>query len=193
MKSGSTETAYHYLAQHYKFPEDVEVTHFPDKLRKSNKKYKILWAHHAYDQPVFVGFDHRTVDHIVTPSHWAKEQLIRFLHVPKDKITVIATGVSDKFTFSTNKTKTFIHTSVPYKGLELFPAIIPLIHQKHPDAKFKIFSSMSLYGQVNDPYIELYDKLKTMPNVEYSAVVDQEELIKCYQESAFFFHPNIWE
>jgi len=32
MKSGSTESAYHYLAEHYKFPEDVEVTHFPDKL-----------------------------------------------------------------------------------------------------------------------------------------------------------------
>ena len=48
MKSGSTESAYHYLAEHYKFPEDVEVTHFPDKLRESNKKYKILWAHHAY-------------------------------------------------------------------------------------------------------------------------------------------------
>ena len=30
MKSGSTESAYHYLAEHYKFPEDVEVTHFPD-------------------------------------------------------------------------------------------------------------------------------------------------------------------
>ena len=193
MKSGSTESAYHYLAEHYKFPEDVEVTHFPDKLRQSTKKYKILWAHHAYDQPVFNGFDHNTVDHIVIPSHWAKEQLIKYHHVPKDKITVIATGVSEKFTFSENKTKTFIHTSVPYKGLELFPAIIPLIHQRHPDAKFKIFSSMSLYGQVNDPYIELYDKLKMMPNVEYSAVVDQEELVKCYQEAAFFFHPNIWE
>ena len=193
MKSGSTETAYTFLAEHYQFPEDVEVTHFPDQLIKSNKKYKVLWAHHAYDQPVFLNFDHRTVDHIVTPSHWAKENLVKYLKVPKDKITVIPTGVADKFTFSENKTKTFIHTSVPYKGLELFPEIIKRIHQKHPDAKFKIFSSMSLYGQQNDPYIELYEELKKLPNVEYSAAVDQEELIKCYQESAFFIHPNIWE
>ena len=107
MKSGSTESAYHYLAEHYKFPEDVEVTHFPDKLRQSTKKYKILWAHHAYDQPVFNGFNHNTVDHIVIPSLWAKEQLIKYHHVPKDKITVIATGVSDKVTFSENLTKTF--------------------------------------------------------------------------------------
>ena len=193
MKSGSTETAYHFLAEHYQFPEDIEVTHFPEELKKSDKKYKILWAHHAYDQPVFINFDHKTVDHIVTPSHWAKENIVKYHNVPKDKVTVIPTGVSDKFTFSENKTKTFIHTSVPYKGLELMPEIIRRIHTKHPDAKFKIFSSMSLYGQQNDPYIELYEELKKLPNVEYSAAVDQEELIECYQESAFFIHPNIWE
>ena len=52
---------------------------------------------------------------------------------------------------------------------------------------------MSLYGPSNDPYIELYEELKTLPNVEYSQAVDQEELVSHYQDSAFFIHPNIWE
>jgi glycosyltransferase involved in cell wall biosynthesis len=193
MKSGATESSFHYLSQYYKFPEDVEVSHLPEELKKSNKTYKILWAHHAYDQPVFLNFNHETVDHIVTPSHWAKEQLIKFHHIPKDKITVISNGVNDIFTYSENKTKTFIHTSIPYKGLELMPDIIRRIHTKHPDAKFKIFSSMSLYGTLNDTYIELYEELKKLPNVEYSAAVDQEELVEHYQDAAFFIHPNIWE
>ena len=193
MKSGASESSYHYLSQHYTIPEDVEVSHLPEVLKKSNKPYKILWGQHAYDQPVFANFRHEDVTHIVSPSHWAKEQLIKFLGVPKDKITVIPTGVSDSFTFSENKTKTFIHTSIPYKGLELMPALIRRIHTKHPDAKFKIFSSMSLYGPSNDPYIELYEELKTLPNVEYSQAVDQEELVAHYQDSAFFIHPNIWE
>ena len=193
MKSGATESSFHYLSQYYEFPEEVEVSHLPEELKKSNKPYKILWAHHAYDQPVFLNFNHETVTHIVTPSHWAKEQLIKFHKVPKDKITVISNGVNDIFTYSENKTKTFIHTSIPYKGLELMPAIIQRIQQKHPDAKFKIFSSMSLYGPLNDPYLELYEDLKKLPNVEYSAAVDQEELVSAYQESAFFIHPNIWE
>ena len=193
MKSGATESSYQFLSQHYKFPEDVEVSHFPQEIIKSKKKYKILWAHHAYDQPVFLNFDHNTVDHIVSPSHWAKEQLVRFLKVPKEKISVIPNGVSDKFTLSENKTKTLIYTSIPYKGLELLPRIIPLIQQRHPDAKFKIFSSMSLYGNIMDPYVDLYQDLKLLKNVDYSAAVDQEELIKHYQESAFFIHPNIWE
>ena len=193
MKSGATESSFHYLSQYYEFPEEVEVSHLPEELKKSNKPYKVLWAHHAYDQPAFLNFNHETVTHIVTPSHWAKEQLIKFHNVPKDKITVISNGVNDIFTYSENKTKTFIHTSIPYKGLELMPAIIQRIQQKHPDARFKIFSSMSLYGPLNDPYLELYEDLKKLPNVEYSAAVDQEELVSAYQESAFFIHPNIWE
>ena len=193
MKSGASESSYFYLSQHYQIPEDVEVSHLPEVLKKSNKSYKILWAQHAYDQPHYLNFDHNTISHIVSPSHWAKEQLVKYLHIPKDKITVIPTGVSDIFQYSSDKTKTFIHTSIPYKGLELFPVLIQLIHQVHPDAKFKIFSSMSLYGPSNDPYIELYEHLKTLPNVEYSAAIDQKELVSNYQESAFFMHPNIWE
>jgi glycosyltransferase involved in cell wall biosynthesis len=193
MKSGATESSFHYLSQYYEFPEEVEVSHLPEELKKSNKPYKVLWAHHAYDQPAFLNFNHETVTHIVTPSHWAKEQLVKFHNVPKDKITVISNGVSDSFTFSENKTKTFIHTSIPYKGLELMPTLIRGIQSKHPDARFKIFSSMSLYGPSNDPYIELYEELKTLPNVEYSQAVDQQELVSHYQDSAFFIHPNIWE
>jgi GT2 family glycosyltransferase len=106
---------------------------------------------------------------------------------------VIPNGVADIFTHSTQKTKTMIFTSIPYKGLEVLAKVIPLIHQVHPDTKFKIFSSMSLYGPSNDPFIELYEHLKTLPNVEYSPVIDREDLVKHYQESAFFIHPNNWE
>jgi len=193
MKSGATETSYFYLQEHYSFPENVFVSHLPQEILKSDHEYKILWAHHAYDQPVFLNFDHTTVDHIVTPSQWNKDQLIKYLNVPEYKITVIPNGVADIFTHSNQKSKTMIFTSIPYKGIEVLSKVIPLIQQVHPDTKFKIFSSMSLYGPLNDPFIELYEYLKTLPNVEYSPVIDREELVKHYQESAFFIHPNTWE
>ena len=140
-----------------------------------------------------MNFDHNTVDHIVSPSQWNKDQLVRFLKVPENKITVIPNGVAEMFQHSTQKSKTMIFTSIPYKGLEVLSKVIPLISQVHPDVKFKIFSSMSLYGPINDQFIELYEYLKTLPNVEYSPVIDREELVKYYQEAAFFIHPNIWE
>jgi glycosyltransferase involved in cell wall biosynthesis/GT2 family glycosyltransferase len=193
MKSGATETCYYYLQEHYTFPENVFVSHLPEELKKSNHQYKVLWAHHAYDQPVLLNFDHNTVNHIVSPSQWNKDQFIKYLNVPEHKITVIPNGVADIFTHSKQKTKTMIFTSIPYKGLEVLAKVIPMIHQVHPDTKFKIFSSMSLYGPSNDQFIELYEHLKTIPNVEYSPVIDREELVKHYQESAFFIHPNTWE
>ena len=193
MKSGATETSYMYLQEHYSFPQNVFVSHLPEELKKSDHPYKVLWAHHAFDQPLFLDFDHNLVNHIVSPSQWNKEQFIKFHNVPEDKITVIPNGVSDIFSYSDKKTKTMIFTSIPYKGLGILSQVIPLIHQKHPDVRFKIFSSMSLYGNLNDPYIETYEALKLLPYVEYSPAVDQLDLVKHYQESAFFIHPCIWE
>ena len=191
--TGGTEKCYVRLAEYYQFPPDVFVSHLPEELKKSNHPYKVLWAHHAFDQPIFLDFDHNLVNHIVSPSQWNKDQFIKYHNVPEDKISVIPVGIYDIFNYSPNKTKTMIYTSIPYKGLEVLARVIPLILQRHPDTKFKIFSSMSLYGQLNDPYIELYEHLKKMPNVEYSAAVTQDELVRHYQESAFFVHPNIWE
>ena len=193
MKSGATETSYQYLHEHYKFPDNVFVSHIPQELKKSTHEYKILWAHHAYDQQVFLNFEHDIVNHIVSPSQWNKDQFIKYHNVPEDKITVIPNGVADMFSYSNQKTKTMIYTSIPYKGLEVLSRVIPLITQRHPDVKFKIFSSMSLYGPGPDQFLHIYDHLKKMSNVEYSEAIDREELIKHYQESAFFIHPCTWE
>ena len=192
--TGATETSYTYLAEHYQFPDNVFVSHLPEEIKKSDKPYKILWAHHAFDQQLFLNFDHDIINHIVSPSEYNRQQFIRYHNVPEDKISVIPNGVADMFGFSNNKTKTMIYTSIPYKGLKLLEEIIPRIQKRHPDTKFKIFSSMSLYGDDQlDKYVDTYQKLKTYPNVEYSRAVPQEQLVSHYQESAFFIHPNTWE
>jgi len=193
MKSGATETSYLYLEEYFKFPSNVFVSHLPQEIKKSDHEFKILWAHHAYDQQVFLDFDHDIVNHIVSPSQWNKEQFIKYHNVPDSKITVIPNGVADMFSYSNQKTKTMIYTSIPYKGLEVLSRVIPLITQRHPNVKFKIFSSMSLYGPGPDQFLHIYDHLKKMPNVEYSEAVDREDLVKHYQESAFFIHPCVWE
>jgi glycosyltransferase involved in cell wall biosynthesis len=191
--SGATETAYEYLKQYYTFPENIIVSHLPQELKTSPKPIKILWAHHAYDQQVYQNFSHEQVTHIVTPSNWAKQTLQQFHKIPENKITVIPNGVDPQYTYSNQKQKQLIYTSIPYKALPVLATVIPLVHSIHPDAKFKIFSSMSLYGPQNDPYFELYDYLKSLPNVEYSRAIDRQQLISHYQDSAFFISPCIWE
>ena len=141
MKSGASESSYVFLEEHYKFPENIIVSHLPQELQQSNKPVKVLWTQHSYDQPHYLNFDFSICDLIVSPSNWCKEQFIKYHHIPEDKIKVIPTGVSSKFTYSKNKSKTFIYTSIPYKGLEVLAKIIPHI----PEATFKIFSAMNLY------------------------------------------------
>lgn len=189
MKSGATESSYGFLEEYYKFPENVIVSHLPQELQQSNKQFKVLWTHHSYDQPHYVNFDFSICDLIVSPSNWCREQFIRYHNIQENKIITIPNGVSKKFTYSSKKSKTFIYTSIPYKGLEVLAKIIPHI----PEATFKIFSGMNLYDIQEDPYTEIYDYLKSLPNVIYSPAVDQEELVEHLQDAAFFVHPNIWE
>ena len=192
MKSGATETSYVFLKEYMNFPDDVEVSHIPKDLYNSKKKVKILWAHHACDQYVYVNFNHSKIDKIVCPSQWAKDLFIKHWKVPEYKLTVIHNGYNKIFSYSNKKSKTFIYTGIPYKGLELFPQIFSKVLEKHPDARLKIFSCMGLYDQP-DKNERLYDTLRSIPNVEYHSSVDQSELVSHYQESAFFMHPNIWE
>lgn len=193
MKSGASESNYYYLNEHYQFPDDVFVSHLPQEVVQSTARIKILWCQHAYDQPHYVNFDHNTCDAMVCPSEWTKQGFIKYHKVPEDKLVVIWNGVGPQFTYSPQKTKTLIHTSIPYKGLELLPYIFPIVKKAHPDCELKIFSSMGLYGQEQDPYEQLYQHLKTMPGVHYSPAVDQAALIEHLQSAAVFVHPNIWE
>ena len=192
MKSGATETSYVFLKEYMNFPDDVEVSHIPKDLYNSKKKVKILWAHHACDQYVYLNFNHSKIDKIVCPSQWARDLFVKHWKVPEYKLVVIHNGYNKIFSYSSKKTKTFIYTGIPYKGLELFPQIFSKVLEKHPDARLKIFSCMGLYGQT-DTNKKLYDTLRSIPNVEYHSSVDQSELVSHYQESAFFLHPNIWE
>ena len=194
MKSGATESNYVYLSEYYQFPDNVCVSHSPQEAAASDKPIKIIWSQHSFDQPCYLNFDHNTIDYIVCPSRWLKEQFIKFHKVPDHKLVVIPNGVSDKFKYTDKKSKTLIHTSIPYKGLVLLPHIFPIVRKAHPDCILKVFSSMSLYGEVKeDPYTEVYSELIRMPNVLYSPAVDSNLLIEHYQDAALFVHPNIWE
>jgi FkbM family methyltransferase len=213
MKSGATESSFHYLAQHYKFPENVDVKRTTFEIVQSDKQYKIIWAHDNCDQ-----MGHRDlpqhvdkIDKIVCVSNWEREQYIKYNRAPVDKLVVIPNGVDNMFRPSGNlKSKTCIFFSAPHKGISPLIPIWKEIIKHHPDAKLKVFSSMSLYGEVQpgegenetitterglepSPFIPVYEELKKLPGVEYSPCIDREDLLPHIQDAAFYIHPNVWE
>lgn len=197
MISGATQSSYVFLFEKYKdFPKNIiELSHIPELLEKSNKPIKILWAHYGHDQPIYVNTNWNTITHIVCVSNWEKQQFIKYLNIPAEKISVIRNGGADYFLQkNTKKTKTLIYTSTPFRGLKYLPYIFKKVLLKHPDSKLKVFSGMELYGQYNcTEYESIYKELLDIPNVVYSKPISHKELVKEYQESLIFCYPNTWE
>jgi hypothetical protein len=120
---------------------------------------------------------------------------MKYLKIHPSKLHTIRNGGSDLFYYNdTPKSKTFIYTSTPFRGLKYLPEIWKKIVEKHPDAKLKVFSSMSLYGQ-EDPqeYLALYDKINSLPNAKHHCPVEHEELAEHLRDASYFIYPNIWE
>jgi FkbM family methyltransferase len=213
MKSGATESSFYYLAQHYTFPENVDVKRTTNEIIKSNKQYKIIWAHDNCDQmghkdlPQYVN----KIDGIVCVSNWEREQYIKYKRAPAEKLHVIPNGVHDMFRPSGKpKSKTCIFFSAPHKGVAPLVPIWKEVIKHHPDAKLKVFSSMSLYGDIQpgegdnetitgpnglepSPFVSVYKELQKLPGVEYSPCIDREDLLPHIQDAAFYIHPNVWE
>jgi hypothetical protein len=193
MISGATQTSFKFLFEHFTPPENVAIDFNPRTLLQSDKEIKILWVHYNCDQQIYVNTDWERITHLVCVSNWEKEQFIKYLKIPENKITVIRNGGADYFQPSENKSKTLIYTSTPFRGLKYLPYIFAKVLQKHPDAKLKVFSGMNLYGQEHDEHEPLYQELRLMPNVEYSKAIPHQELVQHYQDAAIFCYPNIWE
>jgi FkbM family methyltransferase len=202
MKSGATESSFYYLSQYYTIPNNVEISRHAEELIKSSKPIKILWAHDNCDQPIHYRLPELSqhLSAIVCLSHWEKEQFIKYNRAPAEKLTVAYYGLDPIFTLPEKpKSKTAIFFSAPHKGITPLPKIWKQVIKNHPDAKLKVFSSMSLYENAGNyqeetqEFLEAIEELKSLPNVLYSPCIDREELVSHIQDAAFFVHPNVWE
>ena len=194
MISGATQSGFHFLQEHINFPTDTSVDFDPHKLINSNKQIKILWAHYAHDQPIFLTVDWTKITHIVCVSDWQKEQFIKYLNIPKDKISVIRNGGADYFTYKQKTNKTLIYASTPFRGLKYLPYIFKQVLKQHPDAILKVFSGMKLYGDSDtQEFKQIYNELKNTPNTIYSEPISHKELAVEFSEASLLVYPNIWE
>lgn len=185
MISGATESSFRYLD----LTTSLKISHDPATTPD------ILWAHYSYDQPIYQTPHLHQIKHIVAVSDWLKHRLTKYLKVNPKYIKVIRNGGSDHFYYNDEpKSKTFVYTSTPFRGLEYLPKIWKRIVAKHPDAKLKVFSSMRLYGQ-DDPehYKELYREINQLPNAQHFYPVEHKELALHLRDAAFFLYPNTWE
>ena len=205
---GGTEIQVAYLQKYVnpKLLNKVQITtSVPEKIPLSMTKTNVLWVHNSYDQanlyPWFQNkLNHGKYDWYVFNSHWTYEKYRYFHKVPTEQSLVIKNGFDDglvlKNKFKTNKKIKLIYTSTPWRGLSVLLDAMEQI--KTNDVELDVYSSTQIYGdqfkELSDKeYLPLYERAKTIKNVNYKGYLDHEELMKILHTYDCYVHPSIWE
>jgi len=206
---GGTEIQFDYLKKHVSFSliESVQITtSIPEKIPLDPVKSNILWIKNSYDQanlePWFRNKEnHKKYDWYVFNSHWTFEKYRYFFNIPEDRSTVIKNGIDYeelklKEDFAPKTKLKMCYISTPWRGLEIVLAAMEAI--KDPDITLDVYSSTIIYGQNfynhNDKqYEKLYEKAKSLPNVNFKGYCPHAELVSKLKEYDVNCFPSIWE
>jgi len=206
---GGTEIQFDYLRKHVSTAliDSVQITtSVPEKIPLDPVKSNILWIKNSYDQLNLQSWfqnkdNHSKYDWYVFNSHWTFEKYRYFFKIPEDRSTVIKNAIDYdelklKTDFSPKLKVKMCYISTPWRGLEVALAAMEAI--KDPDITLDVYSSTIIYGtsfhnQNDKGYEKLYEKAKSLPNVNYMGYCPHEELVgklKDYDVNCF---PSIWE
>ena len=206
---GGTEIQLDYLKKYV--PENlldsVQITtSVPEKDPLDPVKPNILWIKNSYDQPNLQGWfknkdNHKKYDWYVFNSHWTFEKYRYFFKVPEDRCTVIKNAVDydeliPKTDFTPNNKLKMCYISTPWRGLEVVLSAMEKI--KDPDITLDVYSSTIIYGQSfkdqNDKsYEHLWEKAKSLPNVNYMGYCPHQDLVAKLKDYHVNCFPSIWE
>jgi glycosyltransferase involved in cell wall biosynthesis len=205
---GGTEIQLEYLHKYVskELLDKVNITtSIPEKTPLVINKTNILWVHNSYDQPNLYSWfknklNHRKYDWYVFNSHWTYEKYRMIFDIPTDISLVIKNGFDDdlivKTEFKPKEKLKLVYTSTPWRGLDVLLSAMEQI--KTDKVELDIYSSTQIYGdhfkQVSDnQFTALYDKAKTIKNVNYKGYLNHKELMKILHTYDCYIHPSTFE
>ena len=135
-------------------------------------------------------------DHIVFVSHWQRDQYIMVFGIPYSKCSVIPNAIELEYSFEEKQTDKirFIYHTTPHRGLQLVYPIFDALSREFDNIHLDVFSSFKIYGweQRDEKYKDLFDKIKSHPNMTYHGSKSNEVVLKALKESHVFLFPSIW-
>ena len=206
---GGTEIQLSYLKKYANqgVLDSVQITtSIPEKEPLDPVKPNILWLKNSYDQPNLAPWfqnkhNHSKYDWYVFNSHWNYEKYRYFFKIPEDKCTVIKNAIDYdelqlKTDFTPKKKIKMCYISTPWRGLEIALAAMDGI--KDPDITLDVYSSTIIYGKAfekanDDQYKPLYEKAKSLSNVNYMGYCDHKTLVSKLKDYDVNCFPSIWE
>jgi glycosyltransferase involved in cell wall biosynthesis len=120
--------------------------------------------------------------------------------IPTDISLVIKNGFDDdlivKSEFKPKEKLKLVYTSTPWRGLDVLLSAMEQI--KTDKVELDIYSSTQIYGdhfkKISDnQFTALYDKAKTIKNVNYKGYLNHKELMKILHTYDCYIHPSTFE
>lgn len=222
------DTWYKYLWQIFPIPyslffkEDVHVTIFPNFIVPPGVRGKSIaivhdMAYKAYPKTVryktkwwlrkTMKGSCRRADYIVTVSNFSKEELIKYLNIRRNKITVMPNGVDhkkyyptyDKFQIEQVKQKyhikgtyfLYLGTLEPRKNLIRVIRAYERLYRKKKNIPQLVLAGGK--GWFYESIFELVKKLQIEERVIFTGYVEEEEVPKLMCGSYAFLFPSLYE
>lgn len=144
----------------------------------------------------------READHLIAVSEFTKSDLVDFFHIPEEKISVVYSGISEKFKKidtknppKTGREKPFIlylGTLEPRKNI---PAIIRAFNLLKKTPKMREFQ-LIIAGKPGWLWGEILSEVAKSPYAEdiiFKGPVNEAEKIALYSAASVFVYPSFFE
>jgi len=114
---------------------------------------------------------------------------------PDVEVIVIRNGYNDDWlTTNSEKEPIAVYASTPFRGLDVLVEVWPRIFlgckERGIEPRLKVFSSMSLYGQPEGGFGELYRTINQIEGAEYIGAVSQKQLYEEFTKAKVMLYPN---
>jgi glycosyltransferase involved in cell wall biosynthesis len=164
---------------------DVAFLTYPESFSGFFKLY------YRFLMPIII----KRADKIITVSNYSKNEIQRYYSKAKDKIEVIYLGVNKDFkkldyikkknqivfVGSMNKRKNIVGVLKSFELLDL------------KDYKLLLIGNFSSNFDIDEETKQLIEKAKQNPNIEFKKNVNNNDLIKIYNQSKLFLFPSFYE
>ncbi len=176
---------------------DLAIKYYPKGISLPSRTFFSYW----------MPFTYKFADHIITISNYTKKDIIKFLGIPKNKITVIPLAVDHKL-FNANRVSDIKVNKIKKKfsiNSEYFFSISELHPRKNLEFLIRVFFDVSktlndyklvLAGKKNKYYDKLFNlanKLKIADKILFIGYVSEEEKIILYKNATIFLFPSYYE
>lgn len=165
-------------------------------------KKNILWQHLNHTDESLLNMRNSDfilgIDAFIYVSHWQYEKFRYFYNTPLNKSYVIKNAIEpiEYVKRDSGEKIKLIYTSTPYRGLDILLKSFEILNRD--DVELDIYSSTIIYGSDYDKiyskhYVDLFEKAKTMKNVNYMGYATNQEIHKALQKAHIFAYPSIFE